>query len=115
VNDVAGVDTDTEVDALGLGPIGVAVRHCLLNHDGAVHGVDRGELDQDAVAGGLEDAVPVLGDQRVDQFGPCAFEEARVPSSSVPISREYPATSAQRIAASRLNAFFRLDACRTAI
>jgi hypothetical protein len=36
-------------------------------YDGAAHGIDdRGELDQDAVAGGLEDASAVLVDQWVD-------------------------------------------------
>jgi len=36
-----------------------------LEIDGALHGISgTGELDQDAVAGNLEDAAPVPGDQR---------------------------------------------------
>ena len=55
--------------------IGVAVLHPPLHHDGAAHGIDdRGELDQHAVAGGLEDASAVLVDQRVDQFAPMALQ-----------------------------------------
>jgi hypothetical protein len=47
----------------------------LLHDDGAAHGVDdRGELDQHAVSGRLEDASAVLADQRIDQFTPMALE-----------------------------------------
>jgi hypothetical protein len=75
MDDVAEIDADAKADAFGLQPVGVPVRHSLLDYDGAAHGVDdRGELDQNAVAGGLEDAAAVLGDQRIDQFAPIAFE-----------------------------------------
>ena len=75
VDHVAEIDADAKADPLGLRPVGVSVRHSLLNHDGAAHGVDdRDELDQNAVAGGLEDAAAVLGDQRIDEFAPIAFE-----------------------------------------
>src|SRR5215471_10223232 len=47
----------------------------LLHDDGAAHGIDhRSELDQHAVASGLEDASTVLVDQRIDQFTPMALE-----------------------------------------
>ncbi|HVH76128.1 MAG TPA: hypothetical protein VM755_14535 [Stellaceae bacterium] len=72
---VADIDADAKANALALGEIGVAILHPLLQHDGAAHGIDhRGELDQDAVAGCLEDASAVLRDQRIDQFPPVAFE-----------------------------------------
>jgi hypothetical protein len=55
--------------------IGVAILHPPLHHDGAAHGIDdRGELDQHAVPGRLEDASTMLVDQRVDQFAPVAFQ-----------------------------------------
>jgi hypothetical protein len=55
--------------------LGGAVLHPPLHHDGAAHGIDdRGELDQHAVSGRLEDASAVLVDQRVDQFAPMALQ-----------------------------------------
>jgi hypothetical protein len=75
VDDVAEIDADAEADAFSLRPISVAVCHSLLKDDGTAQGVnDRGELDQDAIASGLEDASAMLGDQRIDQFTPIAFE-----------------------------------------
>src|SRR6266436_2785256 len=53
-----------------------------------------------AVAGGLDDAAMVLGDRRIDELAAQrleAFERAFL----TPISREYPATSAAKIAARR--------------
>ena len=48
---------------------GVAQRHLALHLDRAAHRVDdAGELDQQAVAGGLDDAAAMLGDLGVDQF-----------------------------------------------
>ena len=77
---VAEIDADAEADALGLRPIGVAVLHSLLKDDGAAHGIDdRCELDQDAIAGRLEDAATVLSDQRIDEFAPIAFQGGEGP------------------------------------
>ncbi len=68
-DDVAEVDADPEADAPVLGHVGIAPLHALLHLDGATHGVGDGlELDQHAVAGGLDDATPVLGDGGVDQL-----------------------------------------------
>jgi hypothetical protein len=76
-HDVAEVDADAKADALALRQIGVAIFHPLLHHDGAAHGIDdRGEFDQHAVAGGLENASAVLVDQRIDQLAPVALENA---------------------------------------
>ena len=79
-HDVADIDADAKANALALRQIGVAVLHPLLHDDGAAHGVDdRGELDQHAVAGGLDDASAVLVDQRIDQFTPMALEDGERP------------------------------------
>jgi len=72
---VAEVDADAKADALALRQIGIAVLHPPLHDDRAAHSVDdRGELDQHAVSGGLEDASAVLADQRVDQSAPMALQ-----------------------------------------
>jgi len=48
------------------GKPGIALRHQLLQRDGALHGADhRAEFGQHAVAGGLDDPPAVLGDQRI--------------------------------------------------
>jgi len=68
---VTDIDADAVANALRFGQVGVAVLHPLLHDDGAAHRVDdRGEFDQDAVAGSLEDAAAMLRDQRVDQLTP---------------------------------------------
>ena len=55
------------------GDIGIALGHPALHLGGAAQRVDdAGELDQQAVAGGLDDAAAVLGDLRVDQLAPDA-------------------------------------------
>ena len=87
-DDVADMNADAKLDALCFGYIDIAVRHAALNLDGATHRVDRAaEFDQHSVAGGLDDAAPMLGDLRVDQRLRQAFSRARVPSSSLPIRR----------------------------
>jgi hypothetical protein len=69
-----------KADALVIRQIGAAILHPLLHHDGTAHGIDnRCELDQHAVAGGLEDASAVLVDQRIDQFTPMALENGERP------------------------------------
>ena len=101
---VAEIDADAQFDAL------VVRRHrcsrsaiASLHLDRAAHRIDdAGKLHQQAVAGGLDDAAVVLGDLRIDELAhACALRRSSVPSSSAPISREYPATSAARIAARR--------------
>ena len=58
--------------------VGVAPRHALLDLDRALHRLgDALELDQHAVAGGLDDAALVLGDRRVDQLEPVGLAAAR--------------------------------------
>jgi hypothetical protein len=68
-DDVAEIDPDAEIDAAILAQAGVALGHAALNFDGAAHRVDdAGELDEQPVARGLDDAPLVLGDLAVDQL-----------------------------------------------
>ena len=56
----------------------VAIDHAGLDRDGAAHGLDRaGEIDQQAVAGALDDTSPVRGDVRLDQFAEMRLEPAQ--------------------------------------
>ena len=72
-----------------VGTRGVALGHLALHLDRAAHRVDdAGELDQQAVAGGLDDAAAMLRDLGIEQFAPQRLQAASVPSSSAPISRE---------------------------
>ena len=74
-DDVAEIDADAKADPLAFGDVGVTVLHPLLHAHGAAYGVDdRGELDQHAVTGRLDDAPLVLGDQSVDQLSAMALE-----------------------------------------
>src|SRR5262249_4712213 len=66
---VSDIDAHAELDPLVLGRGAVALHHAALHRDGADDRFDRaGELDQNAVAGCLDDAPPVRGDIRVDQL-----------------------------------------------
>ena len=48
--------------------VGVAFGHAALHLDGAAHRVDdAGEFDEEAVAGGFDDAAAMLDDLRVEQ------------------------------------------------
>ena len=74
-DDVADVDADAELDALVLRHAGIALGHAALNGDRATHGVDdAGELDQDAVARGLDDAAGMFGDPGVQEFAAMRLE-----------------------------------------
>ena len=58
---IADIDTDAVLEPL-VGWPGVRGGHAPLHRDGAAHGIDgTRELDQQAVAGGLDDAAPMLG------------------------------------------------------
>ena len=73
-DDVAEVDADAELDALLGRDVGIAPRHAGLDLDGALHGLDDAlELDQHAVAGGLDQPAVVLGDRRIDQLDPMSL------------------------------------------
>src|SRR6266851_4310326 len=67
-DDVAEIDADAEFNPPLRRHASVALSHAALDLDGAAHGVNHaGELDQHAVAGGLDDAAVMLLDLGVDQ------------------------------------------------
>ena len=77
---VAEIDADAELYPPRRRDVGVAPRHPALDLGSAQHGVgDAVELDQHAVAGGLDDAAAVLGDGRIDQFDPMGLETRERP------------------------------------
>jgi hypothetical protein len=68
LDDVADVDANPVLDALLRWQAGVALGHAELDFDCAAHGVDHAtELDEDAVAGALDDAASMNRDRRVDE------------------------------------------------
>src|ERR1700722_7957048 len=68
LDDIAQMNANPELDALLGRHAGVALAHPGLDFDGAAHGVDHAaELDDRTVAGALDDASVVHGDDRVDQ------------------------------------------------
>ncbi len=74
-DDVADVDADAKHDALVLGLLGIAVQHAALDSDRASDRVDHaGKLDEQAVAGGLDDAAAMAGDGRIDQLATMSFQ-----------------------------------------
>ena len=65
---IADIDADAELDP-ALGRPGGGRGHAALHRDGAAHGIDgAGELDQQAIARGLDDAAAVSADFGVDQL-----------------------------------------------
>ena len=77
-DDVAKVDADPKLDMPAGRHVGVAAGHSALDLDRALDRVGNAlELDQHAVAGGLDDPAVVLGDRRVDQLEPVGPAGAR--------------------------------------
>ena len=69
LDDVAEMNADAELDAALGRQAGVALDQALLHFDGAAHGVDHAaELDENAVAGALDDAPMVRVDGGIDQI-----------------------------------------------
>ena len=69
-HDIADMHADAELHGLVGGSARILYRG--LHRDRALHGVDRaGEVGDDAVAGGVEDAAPVRRDQPVDDHAAC--------------------------------------------
>ena len=68
-DNITEVDADAEQDPAIRRHPDVALRHAPLHLDGTLDRIDdAGELDQQAVASGLDEAPLVLGDRRVDEF-----------------------------------------------
>ena len=68
---VAKIDADAKEHRPRRRHVAIAPGHSLLKIDGAAQGFgDALELDQHAVAGGLDDAAPALGDRGIDDLEP---------------------------------------------
>src|SRR5262249_47221347 len=68
-HNVAKIHANAKNDVAIFGLIAVGGRHALLQIDGTLNGIDgAGELDQYTVAGDLEDATAMLGDQRLQNI-----------------------------------------------
>jgi hypothetical protein len=66
---IAQMDTDAELDATLRRKTRVALDHAVLHLDGAANGIDHAsELNEDSVAGSLDDTAVMQGDGRVDQI-----------------------------------------------
>ena len=65
------MNADAKFDSLGGSNFGIARGHAALDLDGAPHPIDdAGKFHQHPVAGGLDDAPPMLGDLRVAELAP---------------------------------------------
>src|SRR5262249_17733177 len=70
-DDVPDIDPDAKRDALFRSRLALATGDHALDLDGRAQRVDHaGELRQQPVAGGLDDAPPVLGDLGIDELAP---------------------------------------------
>jgi|SRR5271163_754145 len=66
---VAEIDADAQFHAVVRPDARVSLRHRLLHLDRAAHRIDdAGKFDQQAVAGGLDDAAAMFGDFRIDEL-----------------------------------------------
>jgi hypothetical protein len=97
---IAEIDADAQFDAIVRRDTRVALGHRLLHLDRAAHRIDdAGKFGQQAVAGTMRPwCLAIFGSTNSRRS---ALRPLSVPSSSALISREYPATSAARIAARR--------------
>jgi hypothetical protein len=72
---VAEIDADAQLDAAVRRDADVPLGHRLLDFDRAAHRIDdAGKLDQQTVAGGLDDTTVMLGDFRIEQLAAQRFE-----------------------------------------
>jgi hypothetical protein len=70
-DDVTDIDAHAEFDAAPRRHRGVAGDHLALHLDRAPHRVDdTGELDEETVAGGFDDAAAMLGDLGIAELAP---------------------------------------------
>ncbi len=74
-DDVAEVDAGPKLKPPLFGHLGVVPSYALLHLDGALHRFDYAwKLDQDSVAGGLDDVAVMLPDFRIQDLAPERFE-----------------------------------------
>ena len=87
-DDVADIDADAKLDAVVGRYTGVAPGHLALHLDGAAQCIHHtAELDEQPVAGGLDEATPVLGDFRIEELAAQrseAFEGAALVGADQP-------------------------------
>ena len=77
---VAEIDSDAELDPAFHRHIGIVLNHRPLDFDGAAHRInDAGELDEQPIAGSLDDAAPVLLDLGIRQLAPDRLQRAERP------------------------------------
>ena len=70
-DDVADVYADAKCNTLVCRNAGIAFGHLALNVDRAAHGVDNtAKLDQQTIAGGLNDTAVIFGDLRIHERAP---------------------------------------------
>jgi hypothetical protein len=80
-HNVAEIDSDPEYDPLIIRSRDVALGHPALHRNRTGDGLnDARELDQDAIAGGLDDAAPVFCNIRIDQFAAVTLKPGKSPS-----------------------------------
>src|SRR5262245_58631723 len=100
--DVTHVDADAQIDALFRWQRGITFGHCSLDLGGTAQSVDdAGELDQQPITGGFDDAAVMFCNFRVDHLGAERLQPAERPFLVGSDQAQYPATSAATIAASR--------------
>jgi hypothetical protein len=88
-DNIANIDAYSKFDASVGGGLGITLSHNVLNLSRTPYGIDHtGELGQQTVPGGFDDAPSMFGDLRVDHVRPDRLSLLSVPSSSAPISRE---------------------------
>jgi hypothetical protein len=81
------MNADAELDAPYWRRPGVALDHAALHFDRAAHRVDyAAKLDENAVAGALNDAPMMGGDGGIDQIASQLLSRDKVRSSSAPAS-----------------------------
>ena len=74
-DDVTDIDADAQLDAVLGRRAGVAPGHFVLHFDGTAQCIHHaGELDQEPVAGGLDEAAAVLGEFRIEELAAQRFE-----------------------------------------
>jgi len=85
---VADIDPDPKADALARRKIAVELRHPPLHLDRALHGrSDAGELDQECIPGGVDEAAAMLAQLGIDKVAadhPDAVERARIVAADMP-------------------------------
>jgi hypothetical protein len=95
------VNADPKLDPLVFRKRSISLQHSPLHRNRTRDRLDDArELDQDAIAGRLDDAALVLGDLRVDQFAAQSLEPCKGTGLILSYQPAVAATSAARIAAS---------------